>query len=121
MANVDFRTMRHLVSKIALIKADKVGLRRCIYRRWEAKIVGASILLRVITLERLYRGNTPYSIGKPCISEKRFATTEYAQVALRRMMGLKARQGYVKITQRVSASGMAAKRKFPAKSESIFT
>ena len=90
--------MRQRVSKITLVKAIKVSVRRCTYRRWEAKIFEASIFLRVITLERLYRGNTPYPIGKPSISEKTFETTAHAQAGLRRMMLSKTRRGYVKLT-----------------------
>ncbi len=89
--------MQASVPKITLVKAIKVSQRRSTYRRWEAKIFGRSIILRVIALERLYRGNTPYPIGKAKISEKRFATTALAQVALRHVLRSKTRRGYVKV------------------------
>ncbi len=47
-------------TKVRLQKTLKEGMRRCVYRRWEAEVKGSMLLTWTWELERLYRGNTPY-------------------------------------------------------------
>jgi hypothetical protein len=47
-------------TKVCLQKTLKEGLRRCVYRRWEATVKGKVLITKTTELERLYRGNTTY-------------------------------------------------------------
>ena len=47
-------------NKIRLQKTLKEGLRRCVYRRWEAEVKGKVLITMTTELERMYLGNTPY-------------------------------------------------------------
>jgi hypothetical protein len=47
-------------TKVCLQKTLKEGLRRCLYRRWEATCRGSVLIAKTTDLERMYRGNTPY-------------------------------------------------------------
>ena len=49
---------------VRLVLTLKQSVRRCVYRRWEAAVKGKVLTTKTTTLERLYRGNTPYPIGK---------------------------------------------------------
>lgn len=72
---------------IRLQKTLKQSLRRCVYRRWEAEVKGA-VVTKTTDMERMYRGNTPYPIGKPKIARRKHASPSLArsavQVAIRR-------------------------------------
>jgi len=57
-------------SKVCLQITLKQGLRRCVYRRWEAAVKGAVLITKTTDLERMYRGNTPCPIAKPRPTQK---------------------------------------------------
>jgi hypothetical protein len=79
---------------ICLQKAIKEGLRRCVYRRWEAEVKGRALITKITNLERMYRGNTPYPLGHPSIHQKTYPNTVTAQVALRQAISRRRRLGY---------------------------
>jgi hypothetical protein len=81
-------------TKIRLQKILKEGLRRCVYRRWEAAVSGKVLRTRTIDLERMYCGNTPYPIAKSPLTETRFPTAASALAALRRRMAARLAKGY---------------------------
>lgn len=54
--------MARVLTKIRLQKTLKEGLRRCVYRRWEAEVKGNVLITKSTDLERMYRGNTPYPV-----------------------------------------------------------
>ncbi len=55
--------MAHVLKQVRLQKTLKEGLRRCVYRRWEAEVKGKMLITKTTKLERMYRGNTPYPTG----------------------------------------------------------
>lgn len=67
---------------IRLQKSLKQSLRRCVYRRWEAEVKGAVVITKTTDMERVYRGNTPYPIGKPKIARRKHASPSLARSAL---------------------------------------
>jgi hypothetical protein len=81
-------------TKIWLQKTLKEGLRRCVYRRWEAEVIGKVLATKTTDLERMYRGNTPYPIAKSPMTHTRFPTLADALSALRRRMTARRAQGY---------------------------
>ncbi len=82
-------------SKVRLQKTLKAGLRRCVYRRWEAEVRGAAALITKATeLERMYRGNTPYPVGKPKVTQQVFASKKLALAALSSATQERVRLGY---------------------------
>lgn len=81
-------------TKIRLHKILKKGLRRCVYRRWEATVSGKVISTLTIELERMYLGNTPYPIARSPIIVMSFPTEAGALAALRRRIAAKLAQGY---------------------------
>ena len=80
--------MARAPTKVRLQKTLKEGLRRCVYRRWEAWVKGSVVITKTTDLERMYRGNTPYPIGAPKIARRKYASPSLArsalQVAIRR-------------------------------------
>ena len=80
--------------KVRLQTILKEGLRRCIYRRWEAVVSGKVLRARTIDLERMYLGNTPYPIAKSPLTEARFPTAGGRLAALRRRIAARLAQGY---------------------------
>ena len=85
-------------SKIRLQKTLKEGLRRCIYRRWEAAVSGKVLRTRTIELERMYLGNTPYPIAKSPLIKTPFPTCAGALAALHRRIAARLAQGYASIS-----------------------
>ena len=81
-------------SKVRLKKTLKAGLRRCVYRRWEADVRGAALITKATELERMYRGNTPYPVGKPKVTQQVFASKKLALVALSSATQRRVRLGY---------------------------
>lgn len=55
---------------VRLILPLKQSVRRCLYRRWEGQVVRRMLRIKTVDLERMYRGNPPYTIGKVCITAK---------------------------------------------------
>ena len=83
-------------TKVCLQKTLKEGLRRCVYRRWEATIKGKVLITKTTDLERMYRGNTPYPIGKVRRTTKVYPAQKDAFKSLRQMTSRRRRLGYDK-------------------------
>jgi hypothetical protein len=81
-------------TKIRLQKTLKEGLRRCVYRRWEATVKSAVLITKTTELERMYRGNTPYPIGKPKIIRRAYGSPSLAKLALQRAQERRKSAGY---------------------------
>lgn len=58
--------------KIRLQKTLKEGLRRSVYRRWEAEVKGKVLITKTTDLERMYRGNTPYPISRAKVTRRTY-------------------------------------------------
>ena len=81
-------------TKVRLQKTLKEGLRRCIYRRWEATIKGAALITKTTELERMYRGNTAYPIGKAKGTRRGYDSPSQARSALQRALIRRKDEGY---------------------------
>jgi hypothetical protein len=79
---------------IRLQKILKQSLRRCVYRRWEATVKGTVLITQTTDLERMYRGNTPYPVGKPKVARRVYSSNRLAKEAGQRMATSRARLGY---------------------------
>ncbi len=86
--------MSRAPTKVRLQKTLKAGLRRCVYRRWEAEVKGNLLITKTTDLERMYRGNTPYPIGRPKISRRSFASAQLARRARERGIAYRLNTGY---------------------------
>ena len=86
--------MARTPTKICLQKTLKEGLRRCVYRRWEAAVNGSVLITKTTDLERLYRGNTPYPIGRPKIIRRSFASAQLARRANERDLAYRLKAGF---------------------------
>jgi hypothetical protein len=86
--------MARIPTKVRLEKTLKEGLRRCVYRRWEATVKGAVLITKTTELERMYRGNTPYPVGKPKVTRRAYSSNRLAKEAGQRMATIRARLGY---------------------------
>ena len=76
--------MAHVPKQVSLQKTLKEGLRRCVYRRWEAEVKGSALITKTTDLERMYRGNTPYPVGKPKVTRRAYGSPSLAKLALQR-------------------------------------
>jgi len=74
--------MARAPTKVRLQKTLKEGLRRCVYRRWEAEVRGKVLITKTTDLERMYRGNTPYPIARAKTTQRTYASRNLAKVAL---------------------------------------
>jgi len=81
-------------TKVRLQKTLKEGLRRCVYRRWEAEVKGKVLITKTTELERMYRGNTPYPTGKPRMRILRYQNKAVSLAALGSAIRRRHRQGY---------------------------
>ena len=86
--------MARTPTKICLQKTIKEGLRRCVYRRWQAEVKGNVLITKTTDLERLYRGNTPYPTTKPRRRILRYQTKAASLAALGLATRRRYRQGY---------------------------
>ncbi len=86
--------MARLPTKIRLQKTLKEGLRRCVYRRWEATVKGTVLIAKTTDLERMYRGNTPYPNGKPKVTRRSYGSSALAKSALQRVIIRRKAEGY---------------------------
>ena len=86
--------MARTPTKICLQKTIKEGLRRCVYRRWQAEVKGNVLITKTTDLERLYRGNTPYPTTKPRRRILRYQTKAASLAALGLASRRRYRQGY---------------------------
>lgn len=81
---------------VRLIITLKQSVRRCLYRRWEGQVVGRELRTKTVDLERMYRGNTPYPIGKVRRTTKVYPAQKDAFKSLRQMTSRRRRLGYDK-------------------------
>ncbi len=81
-------------TKVRLQKTLKEGLRRCVYRRWEATLRGSVLIAKTTDLERMYRGNTPYPIGKPEVTRRTYGSSALAKSAHQRAIIRRKAEGY---------------------------
>jgi len=79
---------------VRLVLTLKQSVRRCLYRRWEGQVIGREVRTKTTELERMYRGNTPYPIGKPKVTRRAYGSTRLAEEACRRMVARRTRLGY---------------------------
>jgi galactitol-specific phosphotransferase system IIB component len=86
--------MARAPQKVRLQKTLKEGLRRCVYQRWEATIKGAALITTTTELERMYRGNTPYPVGKPKVTRRAYGSSALAKSALQRVIIRRKAEGY---------------------------
>ncbi len=86
--------MAHVPKQVRLQKTLKEGLRRCVYRRWDATVKGAMLITKTTELERMYRGNTPYPIGKPKVTRRVYRSPSLAKLALQRAHERRKSAGY---------------------------
>jgi hypothetical protein len=82
---------------VCLQKTIKEGLRRCVYRRWEAEVKGSVLITKTIELERMYRGNTPYPVRPGTIRRFSTATRSAALAKMARLTALRLNSGFQKI------------------------
>ena len=86
--------MARTPTKIRLQKTLKEGLRRCVYRRWQAEVKGNVLITKTTDLERMYRGNTPYPIGRAKINRRSFASAQLARRAHERGLAYRLKAGF---------------------------
>jgi hypothetical protein len=86
--------MARAPQQVRLQETLKEGLRRCVYRRWEASVKGAVLITQTTDLERMYRGNTPYPIGTPKVTRRTYGSSALAKSALRRLIIRRKAEGY---------------------------
>lgn len=88
---------------VRLVATLKYSIRRCLYRRWEGNVIGRQLVTKTTDLERMYRGNTPYPIGKIRLTRRTYSTQAEATRALRLMIYRRKALGY-----RTAAQGLAS-------------
>ena len=86
--------MARIPTKVRLQKTLKEGLRRCVYRRWEAEVKGSVLITKTTDLERMYRGNTPYPSGKAKGTRRGYDSPSQARSALQRALIRRKDEGY---------------------------
>ena len=86
--------MARAPTKVRLQKTLKEGLRRCVYRRWEAAVKGKVLITKTTDLERMYRGNTPYPVGKPKVTRRTYGSPSLAKQAQQRAHERRKSAGY---------------------------
>ena len=86
--------MARAPTQVRLQKTLKEGLRRCVYRRWEATVKGTVLITKTTELERMYRGNTPYPVGKPKVTRRVYSSNRLAKEAGQRIATSRDRLGY---------------------------
>lgn len=86
--------MPRVPTKVRLQKTLKEGLRRCVYRRWEAEVKGNLLITKTTNLERMYRGNTPYPLRQPLQRCQNYPTRKVALLALVHATSRRRRLGY---------------------------
>ena len=81
---------------VRLQKTLKEGLRRCVYRRWEAEVKGSVLITKTTDPERMYRGNTPYPVRPSTIRRFSTATRSAALAKMARLTALRLNSGFQK-------------------------
>lgn len=85
--------MAHAPTQIRLQKTLKEGLRRSVYRRWEAEVKGKELITKTMELERLYRGNTPYPTKAAQVRRRAFAKATQAHASMAEIFQRRLRAG----------------------------
>lgn len=88
------RKSQSVPGKVLLQITLKQSLRRCTYRRWEAEVKANLLITTTTDLERMYRGNTPYPIGKIRQATRTYPTRVGATQALKIMVARRKALGY---------------------------
>ena len=83
-------SMARTPTKICLQKTLKEGLRRCVYRRWQAEVKGNVLITKTTDLERMYRGNTPYPLG--AVTDRRRVSPDNATAKVNLAAAIKRRK-----------------------------
>lgn len=78
-------------------KTLRASLRRCRYRHWLATLKGHSVETVTKETERLYRGNTPYVVGKTRVQTWTYVNVEIAQRRMIKMADRRKKSGYAKV------------------------
>ena len=86
--------MTRAPTKVRLQKTLKEGLRRCVYRRWEAAVKGKVLITKTTDLERMYRGNTPYPIGQAKMIRRTYLSRALAEAGLHKAKQRRLTTGY---------------------------
>ena len=86
--------MARAPTKVCLQKTLKEGLRRCVYRRWEAELKGNVLTTKTTELERMYRGNTPYPIGQPKMNRRIYLSRALAEAGFHKAKLRRLTTGY---------------------------
>jgi hypothetical protein len=81
-------------TKVRLQKTLKEGLRRCVYRRWEAEVKGKVLVTKTTELERMYRGNTPYPIGQAKMTHRIYLSRTLAEAGFHKAKLRRLTTGY---------------------------
>ena len=79
---------------VRLVITLKQSVRRCLYRRWEGQVVGRVLQTKTVDLERMYRGNTPYPVGKGRKATKSYNSGPEAILALKAAISRRRVKGY---------------------------
>ena len=79
---------------VRLVITLKQSVRRCLYRRWEGQVVGRVLRTTTVDLERMYRGTTPYPIGKVRRTTQAYPTRPEATQALKMLSARRKALGY---------------------------
>ena len=82
------------VQTLQLIKKLKVSLRRSLIRQWKAEISGKTLVISETLLETMYRGNTPYRIGRVKKSVRTYKDKSRVRIILQTLAKQKAKEGY---------------------------
>ncbi len=89
--------MARAPQQVRLQTTLKEGLRRCVYRRWEATEKGTVLITKTTELDRMYRGNTPYPVRPGTIRRFSTATRSAALAKMARLTALRLNRGFKKI------------------------
>ena len=79
---------------VRLVITLKQSVRRCLYRRWEGQVVGRVLRTKTVNLERMYRGNTPYPVGKVRLKATTYTSRTVAARALLILVSRRKSLGY---------------------------
>jgi hypothetical protein len=94
MACLQDKLPKPALMTVRLVITLKQSVRRYLYRRWEGQVVGRELRTKTVDLERMYRGNTPYPIGKIRQATRTYPTQAMATRALGLMTSRRKALGY---------------------------
>ena len=85
---------RKRLNSVQLIKFVKSGLRRSQQIRWGIKLSGVSVMTSEALYETMYRGNTPYLIGKVKVVKRTYSSATKARNMLQMLLKEKYEGGF---------------------------